>query len=52
MNRNVLDYEPEVALYVSDDDPLLFYRVIGNLGLDLLKPDGSIYFEINAAHAG
>ncbi len=50
MERNVLDYEPEAALFVPDDDPLLFYRVIGNLGLDLLKPDGSIYFEINTGY--
>jgi release factor glutamine methyltransferase len=48
MERNVLEYEPETALFVPDDDPLLFYRTISNSGLDLLKPEGSIYFEINA----
>ncbi|MCK9160802.1 MAG: methyltransferase, partial [Bacteroidaceae bacterium] len=49
MNLNVLDWEPESALFVSDDDPLLFYRRIAILGLTLLKPDGFLYFEINRA---
>lgn len=44
---NVLDYEPELALFVPDDDPLLFYRRIGEMGRQVLKPDGRLYFEIN-----
>lgn len=45
MRLNVTDYEPEGALYVPDDDPLLFYRAIA--GLPLLKPGGELWFEIN-----
>lgn len=47
MHRNVLEHEPHAALFVPDDDPLLFYRHIARLGLDALRPDGSLYFEIN-----
>lgn len=48
MDKNVLEYEPENALFVPDDDPLLFYRRIARLGKVLIKPNGHIYFEINA----
>lgn len=47
MRRNVLDYEPSGALFVSDDNPLVFYRQIARLGYELLDTDGRIYFEIN-----
>jgi len=47
MHRNVLDFEPELALFVPDLDPLLFYRVIGEKGKQLLKPGGKLYFEIH-----
>jgi release factor glutamine methyltransferase len=47
MLPNVLEFEPHLALFVPDDDPLLFYRVIGNKGKLLLKPAGKLYFEIN-----
>lgn len=50
MEPNVLDWEPELALFVPDDDPLLFYRTIARKGLELLKNDGKIYFEINRAY--
>lgn len=49
MQKNVLDYDPEKALFVSDDDPLIFYRRIADLGLNHLNENGSIYFEINEA---
>lgn len=49
MSANVLDYEPHLALFVSDSDPLLFYRAIGNYGLKNLRHGGRLYFEINAA---
>lgn len=49
MRRNVLDYEPEAALFVPDDDPLLFYRRIASLGRRLLVPGGALWFEINEA---
>lgn len=47
MHHNVLDYEPASALFVSNSDPLLFYRTIARLSLRYLKPDGRLYFEIN-----
>ena len=47
MERNVLDWEPSLALFVPDADPLRFYRRISVLGLEMLEPDGRLYFEIN-----
>ena len=47
IKKNVLDYEPHLALFVEDDDALLFYRVIAKLALQLLKPGGYLFFEIN-----
>ena len=48
MAPNVLEHEPSIALFVPDNDPLLFYRTIAKIGKRLLKPDGILYFEINA----
>lgn len=48
MEKNVLDYEPSLALFVGDEDPLLFYRKIAELGKSILKPAGNLFFEINA----
>ena len=50
MHANVLDWEPHTALFVPDSDPLLFYRTIAEKGLQILKPGGRLYFEINRAH--
>ena len=47
MERNVLDYEPHTALFVPDDDPLLFYRAIARYALSALNDGGSLYFEVN-----
>ena len=47
MHRNVLDFEPELALFVSNEDPLIFYRTIAEKGKQLLKSGGKLYFEIN-----
>lgn len=47
MEENVLAHEPHLALFVPDDDPLLFYRTIARLGLTALSSGGSLYFEIN-----
>lgn len=47
MQRNVLEHEPETALYVKDDDPLLFYRKITSLAGKNLHTGGKLYFEIN-----
>jgi len=49
MEKNVLDYEPHLALFTEGEDALLFYRKICDAALKLLKPGGMIYFEINAA---
>ena len=49
MRPNVLDHEPHLALFVSDDDPLVFYRAIAGWALALLKPDGYGIVEINEA---
>ncbi len=51
MSRNVLDYEPSIALFVPDDDPLRFYRAIAKVGKYALKPEGQLYFEINPLYA-
>ena len=51
MEQNVLDYEPHEALFVPDEDPLLFYRAIAEYGKKALKPDGWLYFEINPLYA-
>lgn len=47
MNKNVLDFEPHLALFVSDDDPLLFYRSILFFAENNLNRKGKLYFEIN-----
>lgn len=47
MFPNVLAYEPGEALFVSSDDPLVFYRQIGSFAQTYLKPGGKLYFEIN-----
>ena len=47
MNANVLDYEPGVALFVPNEDPLLFYRKIAQLAMVSLQTRGWLYFEIN-----
>lgn len=47
MRANVINYEPSQALFVPDNDPLVFYRAIAEWAKQLLKPDGSIYLEIN-----
>jgi release factor glutamine methyltransferase len=49
MEQNVLDFEPHLALFVPDQDPLLFYRHIAEFGKEKLKENGLLYFEINAA---
>lgn len=50
MDANVLDWEPELALFVPNEDPLRFYRRIAMLGRELLMEGGNIYFEINQAY--
>ena len=47
IKKNVLDYEPHLALFVEDTDALLFYRKIAQLAIKNLSPNGLLFFEIN-----
>jgi release factor glutamine methyltransferase len=47
MQKNVLNYEPHLALFVEDSNPLLFYDVISDFALSNLKEQGKLYFELN-----
>ena len=47
ISKNVLNYEPHQALFVNDNDPLIFYRVILDFSKNNLNVDGNIFFEIN-----
>ena len=47
MHKNVLNHEPHIALFVADNDPLIFYRAIAEFASDHLKKDGAIYVEIH-----
>jgi release factor glutamine methyltransferase len=51
MEPHVLEHEPHQALFVPDDDPLLFYRAIADYGKQTLRSGGRIYLELNAHHA-
>lgn len=47
IQANVLEHEPHLALFVADEDPLLFYRKIGELAFESLTPNGNLFVEIN-----
>ncbi len=47
MKKNVLEYEPATALFVPDNDPLIFYRRILEIAKINLRKGGKLYFEIN-----
>lgn len=51
MNRNVTDFEPEIALFVPDDSPLIFYSALAKLGKGCLNDGGRMVLETNRAHA-
>ena len=51
MMQNVLNFEPTTALFVPDNDPLLFYRAIAEYGSSALSHGGELYFEINSCFA-
>ena len=51
MRRNVTEHEPSIALFVEDDDPLLFYRSIARTALPMLRSGGKLYFEIYENYA-
>ncbi len=49
MDKNVVNYEPHIALFVNDDDALKFYKSIADFALENLSKEGKLYFEINEA---
>lgn len=51
MKDNVIKYEPHIALFVEDNDPLLFYDAITNFALDYLNDKGYLFFELNESEA-
>ena len=51
MEQNVLNHEPSLALFVPDEDPLLFYRTITRFAKTALQDGGNLYFEINPLYA-
>lgn len=51
MERNVLEHEPHTALFVPDDNPLMFYRAIAGYARKALRPGGGLFFEINPLYA-
>ena len=51
MEQNVLAHEPSLALFVPDEDPLLFYRTIARFAMTALQDGGNLYFEINPLYA-
>ena len=51
MRKNVLDYEPSIALFVNDNDPLIFYKKIINLVENTTNKETHLYFEINESYA-
>jgi len=55
MPPNVVNYEPHLALFVADDDPLIFYKAIADFAKDKLTPGGKLFIEFHeesAADAG
>ena len=51
LEKHVKDFEPGLALFVPDDDPILFYKLIGLFALQKLNPDGAIFLEIHHDYA-
>lgn len=51
MDPNVIEYEPHTALFVPDNDPIMFYKRIADVAVEALSAAGQLYFEINPHHA-
>ena len=47
MEKNVLEYEPSIALFAPAENPILFYEAIGKFAIDYLKSCGRLFFELN-----
>ncbi len=52
LDKHVRDFEPEIALFVPDGDPILFYHLIADIAKEKLKPAGKLYLEIHHDFAG
>jgi len=52
MPQHVLRFEPELALFAPENDPLIFYREIGLFAYQNLNPGGFLFFEANEFNAG
>jgi release factor glutamine methyltransferase len=50
MHQNVTDFEPHTALFVPEDDPLIFYKAIADFAIKNLSPGGLLFFEINESY--
>ena len=50
MHTNVTDFEPHTALFVPEDDPLIFYKAIADFAKENLTPGGLLFFEINESY--
>ena len=50
MHTNVTDFEPHTALFVPEDDPLIFYKTIADFALSHLTQNGLLFFEINESY--
>jgi release factor glutamine methyltransferase len=50
MHTNITEFEPHNALFVPEDDPLIFYRVIADFAISHLSPNGLLFFEINESY--
>ena len=51
MEKNVLDFEPHLALFVSDESPLIFYQAIAEKAIRILKSGGMLFFELHESYA-
>jgi release factor glutamine methyltransferase len=52
MSPHVVEYEPHIALFVTDEDPVIFYQAIAQLGMEKLSPTGTLFAEIHEDLAG
>jgi len=51
MKKNVLEFEPHLALFVENNEPLVFYEKIADFSVEKLNPDGQLWFEVNEKYA-
>ena len=51
LDKHVKDFEPAVALFVPDEDPIMFYKIIGNFAIQKLRPGAAVFLEIHHDYA-